>query len=682
MMRLRVGMLWVLLVAAGSVAAAQERLTPHDVARLRTVAGASISPDGQDVAFLRAVPRDPVAGSDGAAWLELHVVSADGRERPFVTGEVSVGAVAWTPDGQGISFLARRGSDEARSLYVIPRAGGEARKVLSHGADIAEYAWSADGRRVAFLATEPRSREARELERKGFNQIVYEESARPVRVWVADVPASGTAVNARALDLPGSAATIRWSPTDGRLAMTLAPTSLIDDSYVRKKVHVVDVESGRVLTRVDNPGKIGDIAWSPDGTHLAFISAADPSDPLEGRLMVVPAGGGSPRDVLAGWDEGHVHAVAWRDANTLAFLAYRGVESLAATVSRTGGAFTPQRHDGIVATAFSVAKTGRTAVVADSPSHPAEVFFADAPATAPRRLTRSNEWLSARALARQEVVRYKARDGLELEGLLVRPLNEVAGRRYPLIVVVHGGPEAHYSNGWLTGYATPGQMAAGAGFAVFYPNYRGSTGRGVAFSKTSQGDPAGREFDDIVDGVDHLIAGGLVDGAKVGVTGGSYGGYASAWLATRYSERFAASVMFVGISNKLSKIGTSDIPHELREVHDLKWPWEDWNLFLQRSPIYHVDKARTPILILHGQDDPRVHPGQSMELYRHLKLRTDTPVRLVLYPGEGHGNRRAASRLDYSLRMMQWMQHYLQGPGGAPPPYEISYEPPKATSTN
>src|SRR5690606_20788548 len=154
--------------------------------------------------------------------------------------------------------------------------------------------------------------------------------------------------------------------------------------------------------------------------------------------------------------------------------------------------------------------------------------------------------------AKQEVIRYKAKDGLEIEGLLIRPLNEKSGTKYPLITIVHGGPEAHYNNGWLTGYSNLVQTGAAEGYAVFLPNYRGSNGRGVAFSLTRQGDPAGKECDDVVDGVDYLISTGLVDGAKVGVTGGSYGGYATGWLSTRYTDRFAAGVMFVGISDNVS----------------------------------------------------------------------------------------------------------------------------------
>jgi dipeptidyl aminopeptidase/acylaminoacyl peptidase len=219
----------------------------------------------------------------------------------------------------------------------------------------------------------------------------------------------------------------------------------------------------------------------------------------------------------------------------------------------------------------------------------------------------------------------------------------------------------------------PGQIAAGRGFAVFYPNYRASTGRGVEFSKMDHEDTAGGEFDDIVDGVDHLIDTGLVDRDRVGVTGGSYGGFATAWLTTRYSDRFAAGVMFVGISNQISKVGTSDIANEMYLVHQRLRPWDDWQFFLDRSPIYWAGQSKTPLLIAHGKEDPRVYPGQSMEMYRNLKLRGEAPVRLIWYPGEGHGNRNAGARYDYSLRQLRWMEHYLVGPGGEKPPFEIEY---------
>jgi dipeptidyl aminopeptidase/acylaminoacyl peptidase len=331
-----------------------------------------------------------------------------------------------------------------------------------------------------------------------------------------------------------------------------------------------------------------------------------------------------------------------------------------------------------VYTHFSRAEDGGSmALLGSSATYPTELFLVTGTAKSgdktPKRVTVSNSGLADKSFAKQTTVRWNGRDGLELEGILIYPLNYVEGRRYPTIMYVHGGPESHETNGWLTSYSRPGQVAAARGFAVFYPNYRGSTGRGVEFSMLGQADAAGKEFDDLIDGVDHLIELGVTDPEAIGVTGGSYGGFASAWCSTFYSDRFAASVMFVGISDNVSKVGTTDIPEEMFLVHHRKRLWDDWDYFVERSPIRHVEKNQTPTLILHGKEDPRVHPSQSLELHRHLKTLKQAPVRLVLYEGEGHGNRKAASRLDYNLRMLRWMEHFLQNDGEQSPPMRIDY---------
>jgi dipeptidyl aminopeptidase/acylaminoacyl peptidase len=449
---------------------------------------------------------------------------------------------------------------------------------------------------------------------------------------------------------------------------------LVDDDLMARRVVLVDAESGRVALRIANPGKLGPMSWSPDGKSLAYVSAADVHDSAAGRLLVASVAGGAPKELLPAY-EGHVRQVLWQNPDNVMYLADEGAQSAFGRARLTE----PERKviigpEGEVLTSFSLSSDRfSAAMVCQAPDHPAEVCLSTHEQPKPRRVTNSNPWLDDMRLARQEVIRYKARDGLALEGILIHPLDEKPGMRYPLILAVHGGPESREPNGWLTGYSNPGQLAAARGFAVFYPNYRGSTGRGVAFSKLSQKDPAGKEFDDLVDAVDHLVSIGLVDAAKVGVTGGSYGGYATAWCATRYSSRFAAGVMFVGISDLVAKGGTTDIPEEEYLVHALQRPWENWTFMLQRSPIGHLAEARTPLLILDGKDDPRVHPSQSLVLYRFLKARNQAPVRLVYYPGEKHGNQRAASRYDYNLRMMQWFEHYLKGPGGAMPAYEIDY---------
>lgn len=672
------------LLVLVTAASAQEAFTPWHVAKIRTVTNVVPSPDGQRLAYVLSVPREPLKDPDGAAWAELHVVpAAGGAPLPFVTGEVNVSEPEWLPDGSAILFLAKREGDETRSLYLISASGGEARRVLTFASDITAYDLSPDASQVAFLARPAKPDRVKEVAKKGFNQEIYEEDVTDVEVYIAPLDKEGDdEVRPRQLTLDGSASEVSWSPDGKRLAVVLAPTPLVDDDLMHRRVHVVDAASGKVERNLENPGKLGHVAWSPDGREIAIITGEDIHDPAAGRLWVTEVAGGKWRDVLPGY-EGHVRDFVWQTADRLAFIGDEGTETVLATIARDGSARRTLVDAGtLIMNELQVPSGGSSLVLlGETPRHPADVLVLREGESKPVRLTNSNPWLDKMRFAPQEVVTFKARDGLELQGILIRPLDVPEGTRVPLILTVHGGPESHDRNGWRTSYSLPGQVGAAQGFAVFYPNYRGSTGRGVAFSKLSQGDPAGKEFDDLVDAVDHLVSIGLVDKSKVGITGGSYGGYATAWASTYYTERFAAGVMFVGISDKISKLGTTDIANEEYLVHARKRPWENWQFFLERSPIYHAGKSRTPLLILGGTDDPRVHPSQSMELYRYLKLHGNTPVRLVRYPGEQHGNRRAASRLDYNLRMMRWFRHFLQEGGKELPDPALDYEAPKSAPT-
>ncbi|MCH8966374.1 MAG: S9 family peptidase [Planctomycetes bacterium] len=661
----------VLLGAAP--APAKELFTADHVAKLRSVSTAKVSPDGRHIAYVLSVPRRPYKDENGPSWSQLHVIGPDGTSRPYITGEGNVGAIQWTPDGHGISFLAKRGKDKHRALYVIPLSGGEARKILSHKTDITSYSFNPDGSRVAFLAKEKAPKQKKKLKKKGFDAEIFEEELRFTRVWIG-VPDADEDAKAKVLELEGNASELHWSPTGSELTVALAPTPLIDDHYMKRKLHIVDADTGNIISRINNPGKLGRVAWSPDGQHLALLAAADLHDPSPGRLMVVPRVDGALQDILPDY-KGHVSSIAWGDDETVVFLGDEGVWTTLGEVRIDGSGRKTRIPAGRqVLSGLTLSRGGTTAVMlGQTPRHPSEVFVMHQGDAGAKRLSDSNPWLDDMQFAKQEAIAYEARDGLKIEGILIRPLNEEPGKRYPLILTVHGGPEGHYRNGWVTRYSSPGQVGAAQGYAVFYPNYRASTGRGVAFSKLNHGDPAGKEFDDLVDGVDHLIHVGLVDRNRVGVTGGSYGGFATAWCSTYYSERFAAGVMFVGLSDLIAKVGTTDIPNEMTLVHWRKNLWDDWEFFLTRSPIYYVQKARTPLLILGGKKDRRVHPSQSMELFRHLKTLGQTPVRLVRYPGEGHGNRKAGARYDYSLRIMRWFNHYLKGPGGDPPAYELDY---------
>ncbi|MCC7376221.1 MAG: S9 family peptidase [Verrucomicrobiales bacterium] len=682
----------LLAIAPFALPAAEDppdTLTPVRIARLRAVGEVNLAPDGRYAAYTLSVPRQPGIDDDGEPWSELWVLTlSTGEQRPFITGKVNVSKPAWTKDGKGIAFLAKRGDDKFKALHVIPVDGGEARKAAElPKTDVSDFSLAPEGAEVAMVGTPPEAEARKKLRDKGFKQEIFEEDLRLARLWVGRLFETNRAA-LRSLDLAGSVRAVQWSPAGPSLAVALSPNATVDDGLVRQRVIVVDPATGTTKATVDHAAKLEAISWSPDGSRLALRAGNSEHDPSAGRLMIVPATGGSPREAVPGL-EGDFEQVAWVDSDELLAVVSEGVTTqfrrirlLKEERGRSGQDISSAAKPGHpILGAFSLSANGRVAaLIGHTPNHPAELFTWTKGETTLVRRTDSNPDLANINWAKQEVVRHKARDGLALEGVLIRPRELKPGTRAPLILAVHGGPESHVSDGWVTSYSNPGQVAAARGFAVFYPNYRGSTGRGVSFSKLGQGDAAGKEFDDLVDAVDHLVEMGLVDPKRVGITGGSYGGYATAWCSTRYSDRFAAGVMFVGISDKISKVGTTDIPDEEFLVHALKRPWDDWQFLLERSPVYHAGDCRTPLLILHGTDDPRVHPGQSKEMYRHLKLRSQAPVRLVLYPGEGHGNRKAAARLDYNLRMLQWFEHYLQGPGGPMPQTDLDYPLPASTT--
>ena len=641
-----------------SVITAQDLIGPEHVAKTKIVTSSNISEDEKHVAYTVSVPADPYEENAGSSS-HLYVLNTeDGSTKPYYTVG-SAGNIQFRPGHNTLTFLTQREGDSTRSLYELPLDGGEAVKLFSFDRNIVSYTWHHDGSHISFIAFEEAESSASPLP---YTADVYEENRPQRRGYITNVDHDHMDHEPHSINVDGSIYMIEWSPNGDRLAVSAAPTPGVDDSFMAQSIYIVDYSSRDIIAEVNNEGKLGQIQWSPDGEQIAIRAGADIHDPIDGRILIVSADGGTP-EIIDEDFEGKYEQISWAEDGLIYYLASESTSSVLGSINADDSEKTTFfRADEHAIGSFSFSKNNLISFVASSPEHPNEVFTVQAERNAqPERHTHHNQWLVDFQLGKQEVITYTARDGeFDIDGIMIYPVDYRDGERIPVITMVHGGPEAHYSNGWLTGYSMPGQMAAAKGYGVFYPNYRGSTGRGIDFVYSSQGDLAGKEFDDIVDGVDYLIENGVADPDRIGVTGGSYGGYASAWMSTYYSDRFAASVMFVGISNNISKWGTSDIPEELYLVHSRKRIWDDYQWQLERSPIYWVDRSETPILIMHGAEDTRVHPAQSLELYRHLKVRKpDLPVRLVWYPGEGHGNTRASSRFDYSYRMLQWFDTYL-----------------------
>jgi dipeptidyl aminopeptidase/acylaminoacyl peptidase len=455
--------------------------------------------------------------------------------------------------------------------------------------------------------------------------------------------------------------------------------NLVDYEYMFQDIYVVDVAGGGYHRIVDLPGKVGNFVYSPDGSKIAYAAGVADWDHAVSQAFVANADGSGVVNLTPPRFRGHVEWVGWKDPSTVVYLAAEGTATTLSLAGASGGERKVILHSEKAGVVFGVpSSTGdfkRHAFVCNSPSVPSDVYFWETGESL-KRITTINPCLSDRTLAKQEVIRYPARDGREIEGILYYPLDYKPGERYPLVVTVHGGPESVYSNGWHSRYLLPPQVLAARGYLCFLPNYRSSTGYGVDIIRTDHlGDPAGKEFDDVADGIDYLVEKGLADGRRVALGGGSYGGYAAAWFSSYYTEKVKAVCMLVGISDLVSKRSTTDIPYEELLVHSKQKIEDMWQLSLERSPIYHAHKSKTAVLILGGQDDARVHPSQSLEYYTRLKMNGHPAVRLVQYPGEGHGNQKQPGRADVLYRTLEWLDWYVKDAkpiDGEMPPLDLS----------
>ena len=651
-------------VLAATGAALAAGITPEQLLDIRQVRSIDIAPDGSLAAFTvtrnRSLDDEP-----GGAWSRLWVVALDGSApRPFVTGDVSVGAPKFSPDGACIGFTMSRGEKAKSQVWVIPVTGGEAKPATCSPTGVGAWAWSADGADIFYVDTDPLPADIQALKDADRLPRFYEEDLRD-RTLRRTAFTFGAAPTAGDALVTGMAVWGVRPGADGKqLVFGASPKNLIDQRYMFQDIHLLDLATGKERLVVDVPGKLGDYELSPDGKRLAWTAASSRSDHAVSSLYVATADGVGIRDLTPLEFPGHLRSLAWRNDHDLLVRADEGVTTVLYLVDATAKAPKLRKvldgGDIDLVCGLPASRPGLDAMVlvGHNPTTPRELYAWPGKGK-PRRLTNLNPALADVALGEQKVFTWTARDGLELQGVLMLPV-DWDGKPAPLVVDVHGGPESQESNGWLSRYASPGQALCARGYAVLFPNYRGSTGRGIEFAAMAYGDPAGPEFDDIVDGVDALVEQGIAAKDRVGVMGGSYGGYATNWLVTTYSDRFRAGVGFVGISDLVSKRFLTDIPYEDEYVHMGKPVREMWDLMRERSPVFHAEDCRTPLLILHGDSDTRVHPSQSQELYRALKMAGDPAVRLVYYPGEHHGNSRRFGREDVLLRTIDWFDWYLQ----------------------
>jgi dipeptidyl aminopeptidase/acylaminoacyl peptidase len=670
--------LTILAISIFGSAFATDVFSPNDIFQIKGCTDAKISPDGEWIAYTVSVQRS-VHEDPGNSYAELYLVSTNTRQiKPLVTGEVNVKSPQWSPDGKRLAFLMKRGEKAITQVWVIRIDGGEARQITASKVTVLTFKWHPDGEKIAYISITPQTDREKELKEKGFGFIFYEENLKHRNLYLVDLNNNNGNSKTKQLTKDITVWDFIFSPDGKNVAASVSPKNLIDHRYMFRKIWMINLASKKLTQLTDNPGKLGNYMFSPDGSKLAYAGSLTREDHQVTQAYVINIDDGDAKNLTMPDFRGDVNWVGWQDEETVIYRSGEGVWSTLSKVNANGGdreIILHSKDQGIIFKNLTFDdKNENFSMIGTTPYMPGNVYLWK-PGAKMKKLTDLNSWLDKKKLGTREILNYQARDGKEIEGLLIKPVGYESGKRYPLIVYVHGGPEHHHYNEWLTRYSTPSQVMAGKGYAVLYLNYRASTGYGVAFAMEGYGDPAGKEYDDIADAIDHLVETGLVDKNRVGLAGGSYGGYASGWFATYYTKYVKAVCMFVGISDLISKVGTTDIAHEDMYVPMGKKLEDMWDLSLKRSPIYWAHQSKTATLIYGGADDPRVHPTQSMELYRRMKMNDHPAVRLVQYPGEKHGNSKQPGRIDVLYRQIQWFDWYVydQKPLDGPmPPRDIS----------
>jgi dipeptidyl aminopeptidase/acylaminoacyl peptidase len=633
-------------------------ITPEQVVSIEQVGAVALSPDGELIAYTVTKPR-PASEKSGRPHSELWIVPAAGGEgRPIVQAPRSAGSPQWSPDGSVLAFTARLDQDNRPQVYGVPAAGGEPRLLTHSPLGVMSFAWSEDGKSIAYTAREPEPAELVERREVGDDPLVAGEPQLHVRLWVEDIE---TGERNAVTPADQTVRSFAWSSDDKRFAVQVTETTDVDASYMFRRIYTVPAKGGDLRMLTETKGKLGGMAWSPDSRHLAFVGAVSLNDPLAQSVFIVPAGGGEAVNRTPNL-KATAQQIGWFDDETLHFEAAEGTRTTMYGLPAEGGGIDLIVGGGAeIMGGVSFDERMRTfATAVNTAAHPREVYTGRVGSRELTRITSHNTWLDDVELAEQETVEWHGADGWRIQGVLVHPLNEVPGTRYPLVILPHGGPEGISFDGWTTRALYPAQVLAAQGYYVLMPNYRGSGGRGVAFSKGDHRDLGGKEFLDVIAGIDHLAQEGLIDPDRVGISGTSYGGYFSAWAATKHSDRFKAAIPFAGISNWVSFTGTTDIPYEMSIVHWDTWWFDDPGLAWDRSPLAHINTSRTATLVGHGLSDERVHPGQSIELYTALQIK-GVPSELVLYPREPHGLLERAHQLDFMQRTVEWLNKYVRG---------------------
>jgi dipeptidyl aminopeptidase/acylaminoacyl peptidase len=636
--------------------------TPAESMKVLSIGGVQPSPDGRRVVFTVTSPLMTAEKSEMRT--QLWIAGADGADaRPFTSDDHSSGNPQWSPDGRWIVFTAKR--SERNHLWRIRIDGGEAEQLSDLKTDVAAFQVSPDGGWIAFSRPDdPTAAEERAKKEKSDVNVV-DENFKMTRLWV--IPAEKDPQGRREPRLLSRGDVhvdpqFDWSPDGRSIVFSHTPTPRADD-WTRADLSVVRVGSGEVRTLAHSGAAESQPHYSPDGRTIAYVATADPATWAgETDVYVVPSEGGAPRKLAETFDR-RPGLLGWSaDGKRVLFQETRGTIGRISALPLDGGppvdVDSGDRHCSLPRLNSTRTMLGFVSQTSDQAP---EVFVTKVEAFGPSQVSRVNAGLPTFPLGRTEVVRWKSTENLEIEGLLTYPVGYKPGKRYPLILNIHGGPAGVFTQSYIAARGLyPLAAFAAQGYAVLRPNPRGSSGYGTTFRHANRKDWGGGDYRDLMAGVDHVLSLGIGDPERLGVMGWSYGGFMTSWTITQ-TRRFKAASVGAGVTNLMSFNGTADIPSFVPDFFGAE-SWEDLDLYRAHSAMFQVKGVSTPTLILHGENDVRVPVSQGYEFYNALK-RQNVPVKMVTYPRQGHGPQEPKFVIDIGQRLLDWFNRYLDPAG-------------------
>jgi dipeptidyl aminopeptidase/acylaminoacyl peptidase len=617
---------------------------------MRTPASPQISPDGKRVVF----ELSKTNWEENAFETEIWMASAADPHRPFqlTAGKKSSTGPRWSPDGSQIAFISDR--DGKRQIYAIAAEGGEARQLSKSETPVTAFHWSPDGKSIAYVAPDAETKAEKDRHDKYGDFEIVKTDRTMSHLWLLPLDGKAAALTATQDFSVGG---FSWSPDGARIAFAATTHPALAFSGT-SDLYVVDVASRAVNHIVSTKGPDRNPIWSPDSREIAFETAngVDFWMFLNSRLAVVPASGGTPRVLSASFDE-DPQLLAW-NTRGMFFEAREKTASYLYRVDMPSGAIhRVGENDGLAYTQFSLSPDGSSAAfIRGTATAFPEVFASPTGAFHPAALTTFNEQTRGLALAKREVVSWKSKDGATIEGVLMTPPGFDRTKKYPLLVIVHGGPTGIDQPAIHPDRNYPSELFVAKGAVILRPNYRGSAGYGEKMRSLNVRNLGVGDAWDVLSGVDYLIAQGFIDPARLGCMGWSQGGYISAFLTTS-SDRFKAISVGAGISDWSTYYVNTDITPFTRQYLKAT-PWEDPEIYRKTSPIANINNAKTPTLIQHGELDKRVPIPNGYELRQGLEDR-GVPVKMIVYKGFGHAIDKPKQQRAVMEHNLEWFGKYI-----------------------